>query len=138
MCPDDQSSGAYRTNNVLKSNLHRVVEPPADRELSDDVVLTKERYSVPFFIQADRTIREVRGGARRRWGQVSPNLTCRVSVQADQCCREGILDSRPGFLRYDTARQTLSYVAKMLSGSCQVSRSHCYDQVRAGEPLHIT
>ncbi|KAF9891713.1 hypothetical protein FE257_003725 [Aspergillus nanangensis] len=42
------------TNDTLKSNLHRVVAPPADRELGGGMELTKERYSIPFFIQADR------------------------------------------------------------------------------------
>ncbi|KAH8892175.1 oxidoreductase [Thozetella sp. PMI_491] len=43
------------TNDTLKSNLHRVVEPPADRELPDGKELTKERFSIPFFVQADRS-----------------------------------------------------------------------------------
>jgi isopenicillin N synthase-like dioxygenase len=43
-----------RSNDNLKSNLHRVVEPPAERELSDGLELTKERFSIPYFIQADR------------------------------------------------------------------------------------
>ncbi|OIW30447.1 flavonol synthase/flavanone 3-hydroxylase [Coniochaeta ligniaria NRRL 30616] len=42
------------TNDVLKSNLHRVVAPSADRSLSDDGEMTRERYSTAFFIQADR------------------------------------------------------------------------------------
>ncbi|VUC29300.1 unnamed protein product [Clonostachys rosea] len=42
------------SNDVLKSNLHRVVEPPADRVLSNDMEITKERFSIPFFVQADR------------------------------------------------------------------------------------
>ena len=43
-----------RTNDVLKSNLHRVVQPPVDRECGDGTEMTKERYSVAFFIQGDR------------------------------------------------------------------------------------
>jgi isopenicillin N synthase-like dioxygenase len=34
----------------LKSTLHRVVQPPVD----DGDVFTKERFSIPFFMQADR------------------------------------------------------------------------------------
>jgi isopenicillin N synthase-like dioxygenase len=43
-----------RSNDVLKSNLHRVVEPPADRVLSRDKETTKGRFSILFFVQADR------------------------------------------------------------------------------------
>ncbi|KAF1810059.1 Clavaminate synthase-like protein [Eremomyces bilateralis CBS 781.70] len=43
------------TNDSLKSNLHRVVEPPAERELGDGLELTKERFSMPYFVQADRS-----------------------------------------------------------------------------------
>lgn len=30
------------------------MEPPAERDLSGGMELTKERFSVPYFIQADR------------------------------------------------------------------------------------
>ncbi|KAL2443998.1 2-oxoglutarate-dependent dioxygenase frbA [Exophiala dermatitidis] len=42
------------TNDILKSNLHHVVEPPAERGLPDGNELTRERYSIPYFVQADR------------------------------------------------------------------------------------
>ncbi|KAI1608891.1 hypothetical protein EDD36DRAFT_454205 [Exophiala viscosa] len=42
------------TNDILKSNFHRVVEPPAELELADGNELAKERYSIPYFVQADR------------------------------------------------------------------------------------
>lgn len=45
---------AHRSNDNLKSNLHRVVEPPAERDLPGGKELTKERFSIPFFVQADR------------------------------------------------------------------------------------
>ena len=48
------SNGSSRSNDILKSNLHRVVEPPAERDLPDGMELTKERFSIPFFVQADR------------------------------------------------------------------------------------
>lgn len=43
-----------RSNDNLKSNLHRVVEPPAERDLADGMELTRERFSIPYFVQADR------------------------------------------------------------------------------------
>lgn len=43
-----------RSNNVLKSTLHRVVEPPATKDLGNDLELSAERFSIPFFLQADR------------------------------------------------------------------------------------
>lgn len=35
---------------MLKSNLHRVVAPPVD----DGTGFSRERFSIPFFMQADR------------------------------------------------------------------------------------
>ncbi|KIV83497.1 hypothetical protein PV11_05518 [Exophiala sideris] len=42
------------TNDILKSNFHHVVEPPAERGLPHGHELAKERYSIPYFVQADR------------------------------------------------------------------------------------
>ncbi|EXJ77073.1 hypothetical protein A1O3_10231 [Capronia epimyces CBS 606.96] len=44
------------SNDVLKSTLHRVIEPPADgeQEAEEGNEMTQERFSVPFFLQADR------------------------------------------------------------------------------------
>ncbi|CAH0058119.1 unnamed protein product, partial [Clonostachys solani] len=40
----------YRLNNILKSNLYYIVEPLADQVLSNNIKITKERFSIPFFI----------------------------------------------------------------------------------------
>jgi isopenicillin N synthase-like dioxygenase len=44
----------HRSNDVLKSTLHRVIEPPAASALDNDLELSAERFSIPFFLQADR------------------------------------------------------------------------------------
>ncbi|OQU98354.1 hypothetical protein CLAIMM_04151 [Cladophialophora immunda] len=42
------------SNDILKSTLHRVVEPPAAKDLGNDLELSAARFSIPFFLQADR------------------------------------------------------------------------------------
>jgi isopenicillin N synthase-like dioxygenase len=44
----------HRSNDILKSTLHRVVEPPVAKDLGNNLELSEERFSIPFFLQADR------------------------------------------------------------------------------------
>ncbi|KIV82519.1 hypothetical protein PV11_04622 [Exophiala sideris] len=64
------------SNNVLKSTLHRVVDPPVAKQLGNDVELSEERFSIPFFLQADRhKVIQCVPGLERESGPKYPPVT---------------------------------------------------------------
>jgi len=59
------------SNDTLKSTLHRVGAPPLESEPGEDgVCYTKERYSIPYFVTADRgTVVDCLPGT---WSELNP------------------------------------------------------------------